>query len=252
MEVHHHSHSSSLPAGKAGKKWTHYFWEFLMLFLAVFAGFLAENFREHQVEHRREKQYMISMLADFRTDTARLNNLLRFSEKSIQNYDSLRAGLKNQHWTDSIQYLYYYFLRTTYYDLFHPSRRTINQLESSGGMRLIRNQMVSDSITDYYIQAAAAVGQGDSWLRYFDQYHEIAFRVFDYSQIDTVFYNRVGILSNPHKYSLLVNDPGTIKVLYNKLFALRFILYSYTRFLEGTYEKAASTLAFVKKEYHLE
>ena len=35
MEVHHHSHTSR-------KKWMHYFWEFLMLFLAVFCGFLAE------------------------------------------------------------------------------------------------------------------------------------------------------------------------------------------------------------------
>ena len=35
MEVHHHLHTSSLPAGRAGKKWTHYFWEFLMLFFAV-------------------------------------------------------------------------------------------------------------------------------------------------------------------------------------------------------------------------
>ena len=36
MEVHSHSHTprkKCLPAGKAG---THYFWEFLMLFLAVF------------------------------------------------------------------------------------------------------------------------------------------------------------------------------------------------------------------------
>jgi len=48
MEVHHHSHSS-------GKKWTHYLWEFLMLFLAVFAGFLAENQREHYVEDQRSK-----------------------------------------------------------------------------------------------------------------------------------------------------------------------------------------------------
>ena len=29
MEVHHYSHA-------LGKKWTHYFWEFLMLFLAAF------------------------------------------------------------------------------------------------------------------------------------------------------------------------------------------------------------------------
>lgn len=36
MEVHHHAHHE----GK--KNWKSYFWEFLMLFLAVFCGFLAE------------------------------------------------------------------------------------------------------------------------------------------------------------------------------------------------------------------
>ena len=35
MEIHAHSHTP-------GKKWTHYFREFLMLFPAVFCGFLAE------------------------------------------------------------------------------------------------------------------------------------------------------------------------------------------------------------------
>ena len=48
MEVHAHTHT-------ARKKWTNYFWEFLMLFLAVFCGFLAENQREHMIEHRKEQ-----------------------------------------------------------------------------------------------------------------------------------------------------------------------------------------------------
>ena len=53
MEVHHHSHP-----GHSGsrKKWTHYFWEFLMLFLAVFCGFLAEYQLEHKIEKNRERQ----------------------------------------------------------------------------------------------------------------------------------------------------------------------------------------------------
>ena len=37
MEVHHHAHH-----GHEKKTWKNYFWEFLMLFLAVFCGFLAE------------------------------------------------------------------------------------------------------------------------------------------------------------------------------------------------------------------
>ena len=50
MEVHAHTHT-------ARKKWTHYFWEFLMLFLAVFCGFLAEYQLEHKIEKDREKQF---------------------------------------------------------------------------------------------------------------------------------------------------------------------------------------------------
>ena len=66
MEVHHHSHTER-------KKWTHYFWEFLMLFLAVFCGFLAENQREHFVERKREKEYIRSMIEDLKLDTSGLS-----------------------------------------------------------------------------------------------------------------------------------------------------------------------------------
>ena len=45
METHApHVHHAS------GKKFSQYFYEFLMLFLAVFFGFLAEYFLEHQIE----------------------------------------------------------------------------------------------------------------------------------------------------------------------------------------------------------
>ena len=39
-----------------GKKWSHYLFEFFMLFLAVFCGFLAEYQLEHIIEKDREKQ----------------------------------------------------------------------------------------------------------------------------------------------------------------------------------------------------
>ncbi len=82
MEVHHHAHTER-------KKWTHYFWEFLMLFLAVFCGFLAENQREHMVEHQREKQYMESMLSDLSADTATLTNGIPLKLRRIGAIDSV-------------------------------------------------------------------------------------------------------------------------------------------------------------------
>ena len=47
MEVHHHAHHE----GK--KNWKSYAWEFLMLFFAVFFGFLAQNFLEHRLENEK-------------------------------------------------------------------------------------------------------------------------------------------------------------------------------------------------------
>src|SRR6186713_2273400 len=86
MEVHAHTHT-------ARKKWTHYFWEFLMLFLAVFCGFLAEYQLEHKIEKDREKQLMKSLLEDLQKDSASLSYNLREGPGIINYSDSLTNEL---------------------------------------------------------------------------------------------------------------------------------------------------------------
>ena len=76
MEVHHHSHTPGPDGHRAKKKWTHYFWEFLMLFLAVFCGFLAEYQLEHKIERDRSKQFLQSMLVDVSTNIVILDSLI--------------------------------------------------------------------------------------------------------------------------------------------------------------------------------
>ena len=82
MEVHAHTHT-------ARKKWTHYFWEFLMLFLAVFCGFLAENQREHMIEHQREKEYIRSFVEDLKQDTVQLKKVIGSLDEKLLFKDSL-------------------------------------------------------------------------------------------------------------------------------------------------------------------
>ena len=72
MEVHHHGHVHHQ------KKWKEYLFQFLMLFLAVFCGFLAENQREHFIEHQREKKFIRSLIRDLKADTARLQTYIFF------------------------------------------------------------------------------------------------------------------------------------------------------------------------------
>ena len=68
MEVHAHTHT-------ARKKWTHYFWEFLMLFLAVFCGFLAEYQLEHKIERDRAKELAISFYNELKRDSATIQTV---------------------------------------------------------------------------------------------------------------------------------------------------------------------------------
>src|ERR1043165_759546 len=63
MEVHHSSHVDH------NKKWKDYLYEFVMLFLAVTAGFFVENQREHYIENRRAAQFSKQLLSDLRLDS---------------------------------------------------------------------------------------------------------------------------------------------------------------------------------------
>src|SRR5262245_40833103 len=89
MEVHHHSHSQR-------KKWTHYFWEFLMLFLAVNLGFFVENKREHYIERLRVKEFAQSLASDIARDTANLAYIINRIKIQIRNTDSLATYLKSR------------------------------------------------------------------------------------------------------------------------------------------------------------
>ena len=148
MEVHHHAHPSTGSGHR--KKWTHYFWEFLMLFLAVFCGFLAEYKLEHMIEHSKEKQYMRSMLEDLHQDTTEISRAVQSITDFGLNCDTILNLLEtsNRNDPDSLKslYLLHYSLGA---DIALLSQRTMAQLKNSGGLRLIRERAIADSISLY-------------------------------------------------------------------------------------------------------
>lgn len=128
----------------------HYLFEFLMLFLAVFCGFLAENFREHKVEEERGKQYIRSFYEDLKVDTANIN--AQIAELTIQDsvlgtlyqcYDSVTQAVPSTNCLKNI------IRKSTGFIDFIYTDRTIQQLKYAGGLRLIQNQAIADSITQY-------------------------------------------------------------------------------------------------------
>ncbi|HMU45023.1 MAG TPA: hypothetical protein PKC72_01585 [Chitinophagaceae bacterium] len=147
MEVHHHSHPSANSGHR--KKWKHYFWEFLMLFLAVFCGFLAEYELEHVIEHQREKKLIQSFVGDLRTDNDAFSEYQNFSERSETVFDTLFSLLEKYKTGEPAANIYRLMRIGLNWRPMIFSRGTLEQLKNAGGFRLIRKQNVIDSIQQY-------------------------------------------------------------------------------------------------------
>jgi len=141
MEVHGHTRTPR-------KKWTHYLWEFLMLFLAVFAGFLAENQREHIIEGKRAKQFLQSMLVDVQTNMKNLDSLLKQDRIILANHDSLVNWLLKDSLTIN-RAAFAKKMGAVWVRNFLVRKETYEQMKSSGSLRYVGNIEFLKKMMDY-------------------------------------------------------------------------------------------------------
>ncbi|HEY6062906.1 MAG TPA: hypothetical protein VIV35_04825 [Chitinophagaceae bacterium] len=142
MEVHAHTHTER-------KKFKHYLWEFLMLFLAVFCGFLAENLREHNVEHLRAKEFAKSLVQDLQNDTTAINVQKKSSEIFISFTDSLLNLSKTKlEGRNAAEFSFY--TRFMYWTVpLSWNRATFEQIKNSGSLRYFKNYQLLEKLMKY-------------------------------------------------------------------------------------------------------
>ena len=245
MEVHAHTHT-------ARKKWTHYLWEFLMLFLAVFCGFLAENLREKNIEHHRERQYILSIVEDIKLDIHNLDSVTQRRQHRGVMIDSLIQMLNTP---DPDQYgkeIYYYARWLTYYVQFINDNRTIQQLKNSGNFRLIENQEVSNRIMSYFDEEIRWIEPTNKREELFiENYILILQELFDNRVFDKMLDLKFGFHmpdGNPH---LLTKEKDKLQKLFGSVHFLKAINIFLMNWQNNYKVKAQSLLEFIQKEYHL-
>ena len=108
MEVHHHP-----DLHHQNKKFSEYFLEFLMIFLAVCMGFIAENISEHFSDNAKEKEYITSLVRNLQDDSTNLVNTIK--ENQVQKLEKLNKlmNLSSKNISDTLnrRLLYRYTLR---------------------------------------------------------------------------------------------------------------------------------------------
>jgi hypothetical protein len=247
MEVHQHVHTPR-------KKWAHYFWEFLMLFLAVTLGFFVENQREHYIEHQREKQFISSLYNDVRADTANIARIINARTSKERLLDSFSYMMNSGDPKKFIKDIYVYAIyagRTLPYR-FVPNDGTIQQLKNSGALRLIRNRAVVDSISKYDIGVRNLLGQYAVEENQIEHYRTAASKIFDAVPFSQMIDENAAVFRIPG--SGLQLQPYTTRELYEwnyRLYGLNGINKANRRDLRLLLKQAQNLLSILEKEYHL-
>lgn len=245
MEVHHHAHSP-------GKKWTHYFWEFLMLFLAVFCGFLAENYRESLVNKEKAHHYIQNLVADLKADTSDVNFAIKINQLWSNHLDSaLQVPIDRMRDLNTQDTFYYHFL--LYYSWVQPffqNDNTITQLKA-GGFNFIRNEEVVDSINNVYnYYRNASFNNNYNYTCYWDIARK-AQELMNMPVPQATIEEDIAMHVLQNKEVFIKYDFPAIHQLYSMIRNAKGSLVT-TIFFEKNYsEKAGRLLKYLQNKYHL-
>lgn len=231
------------------KKAKDYFFDFFMLFLAVTLGFFVNNLSEDQSERKREKQYMESLINDLISDTIQIREVNSSIKNQIAGIDSLLLVLENPDKENFINYFYFFSIKylnsATFFTI---SDRTISQLKSTGGLRLIRNIAISDSIVNYY-------GSSDN-VKYntgfcLDEFNKILNYEKEMMNFKYLRAYPIDSIQNKKNIELLIDDPIKINQFYNQVIYYLSSLINYNNLIADLNKEAVSLMNLVKENYKL-
>ncbi len=252
MEVHHHPNLNHMP-----KPWKEYLLEGLMIFLAVTLGFFAESLREHFNDRSKEQEYLRSLVNELKYDTSQYKNILQKIIYLRPILDSMYLNIKKpQRFNYILQARWNTPVNETGV-LYQPALTTIQQLESSGNLRLIENKDMAYEIMIY-----------ETYVKGNLQHNNLQTQVAAdniYSQEDAMcdeadFSDKLNenMLHNiPKEKSALYDMPLLVKdgVVLNKL-ANGFInykgrLYAHSIAIHKSIELATNLIASINEKYNL-
>ena len=225
-----------------------------MLFLAVFCGFLAEYTLEHKIEKDREKQFIRSLVNDIKADIAHLNTTIEKRKQKVERLDSLFNLLNSPRKTEFGISLYFNAIHTgRLVDVrFTPNDGTLQQLKNAGGLRLIRNRAVADSITRYDVSIRNLEKLGEQEVMVAQEYRMTANKVFDAKVLSSMLdENNVSRRPQGNPALLPFTNKELAEVNYT-IYTVKIITRGMRRDSKNLLQQATNLLSTINNEYHLE
>jgi len=165
MEVHKHPHHVMHK-----KKWGEYFLEFLMIFLAVTLGFVAENIRERITESHREKEFAQQLYSELKEDSMVVAIKLSERIRKEKTMDYVAAYFKDSA-LDNLPDSFYPALTMDLYLInryaFEPKDGILSQLRNSGSLRYFKSVHLQKLLGDLSVSISNVRNRNEQEYQYF-------------------------------------------------------------------------------------
>lgn len=235
------------------KNWKSYAWEFIMLFFAVFCGFIANYLLGNMVDRDKEKQYIQLLVDDLAADTTNLAvsiNKFNIQDLNIDTTLTQFGTLTDGHNDTLINNL----IQSVKIVNFINTDRTMQQLKSSGELRLIIKQRSAKGIMDYDSKMKQLMNVNLPILRDVvlqnlvpDMIKIVNFQQIIYDYKNKTYEQRL----KENKNYLIASSKKELIVLYNLLYSFRQTC-NVTKNDEVELKKQATQLIkLLKQEYEL-
>ena len=200
----------------------------------------------------REKEFMVSMTEDLEKDTSILKGYAGWLKKQQTGLDSLINIIQYEKFDESVTRILY-SLQEKYVKAapLQLIDRTALQLKNSGGMRLIRNRKVADSIIQYWLTTDGIYTARNSLAVYISKTQELSQTIFNRKYYpDKDDYRDTSLIGNPR---LMTKDFDKLTEFANWASMMENVLRTfYIKLIERHSTTADNLSRFIKKEYHLE
>lgn len=226
-----------------------YLYEFLVIFLAVFLGFLSENLRESGQDRRDEEDYIRRLYRDIKEDSVILSELIDVMEIQHEEMSKLMELNKLDYRDTSNQRKLYQQINLS--DLWQdrdylPNTITLSQIKGTGAWKLMESD-VADMITKYdqsielFNKSMQRVNSRNISLLYY------------YQQIMDWYLVIVEIYENPNApLTAFDATPRELRTFFNNVTTFYFTLGGHIGYAKNHQIVSNNLIVFLQQNYGLE
>lgn len=233
------------------RNWSSYFKEFFMLFLAVFCGFMAENYRESLSVRKMERDYILSLVEDLKTDTTNLSGYIHFRREKSALMDSLAEMLLSKDRNLFGNQIYFLARQVFNEQAFFYSDGTIQQLKNAGNLRLISKRNIVNELLSYEKRVKVLEEWDENDNRTKSTFREMGGRVFHSSELNAT-------MDSDMKFVMPTSNPQLITADFRVINEEAFQIHYLSKMTKGNSLRAESLrndainlLEIIQLEYQL-